>query len=417
MIYNSAIKPTKSNGFSIFIINLCILSTVALQFFLRSGLYSPLRMMLYGIAAVTLLTVIMNKTKREKNSFMSYYVVTIYVAAIAFFIISLYKSQIVTSQLIEFSLPFLMIWLGYKSNLNDIQFKNLLLRYTFLVTLLGIFVIFKYGSGYHIEGGYWYAEKNQVGPFIASVSIILFILLFNKSKENLHVNRLLLIALFIINVANALVIRNRSGLVALGFCIVLFLLSKIKIKKKFSRNSLLAPLIVLALGLIVASGVLDPIYDAIYKSLFLDFDPYDLNSLSANRTDVYASTLEFIGRYPYFGELQVPSYIDATPHNFLLNLWLKYGVVGMLPITVFYIFLWCYVVFKIVVKKQADISLFLVAFMLVISLFEYSYPFGPLTTVSLSWLFLGYSYKNTRSTSASSVDQKTQLTSVTKASA
>lgn len=387
-------KTIKKDNLVLWVLTLSILSTVGIQFFLESSLYSLLRMALYILFGMALLSVNISYSRDKRSPYLNYYFVILYLSLMFCLIISPFKGEIVLDPFLQIAFPLVVLIIGFKNNLSKKQINNLVLKYMILVTILGLFVIFFYGSGFQITTHYFFASKNQVGPFIGSVAVMSVILLLSKSN-GIKVNTFFLIALFIINLTSLLVIRNRSGLVALGICLIVFFISRIKIKKRFKKSVfLLVPLYLLTFTIILQTNLLSPIFNLIEQSFFLNYNPSSLNSASSGRTDVYLNVLKFLDTSPFFGELQDSSNIIDIPHNFLLYLWLRFGILGMLPVTVFYISLWVYVFVKTVFYKTTDISLYLLLFMLVISMFEYSYPFSPLTTVSFTWFLLGYYLSN-----------------------
>lgn len=264
-----------------------------------------------------------------------------------------------------------------------------------LVTLLGLFVIFIFGNGFTITDQYYFSSKNQVGPFIASVTLISSLLLLNGNRiGDFLVRKKWLLIIFFVNFSTLLALRNRSGLVAIGVCLLVFMISKNVIRTKYNKKSLLMfPFMVVVMFLIIVTGIGKPVYDVVYSSLFQNYDVTDLNSLSANRFDVYVDVWNFLKISPYLGEVSAFSGITEIPHNYLLNIGLNYGVFGMLPLIIFYIYVWGYVLGSLLIKRRFDLSLYLLLFMLIISLFEYTYPYGPMTTVSLTWILLGNNLK------------------------
>jgi O-antigen ligase len=395
MVKHKETATIKKERLILFFLNSSFLSTVFIQFFLETSLYLILRPIIYVVFALTLLLVINSKSNLNSNSFLSLYSVFIYFTILFALLISFFKSEFPTSTILAFLLPYFIIYLGFKINISEKQLSKMILHYMNLVTLLGLFILFHYGNGFHITEQYFFSSKNQVGPLIGSVALLALITLLNKNNNKISINKVWLFVLFVVNFSSIIVIRNRSGLVALGVCLVVFLLSKIKIKKRFNKTILLTPIMLLVLGISVSSNILSPIYDVIYRTLFMNYNVSDLNSLSANRTDTYGSVLQFLKVSPFFGEQLVNSDIFETPHNYLLNLWLRFGIFGMLPITIFYIALWVFVLFQTVVVKKFDISFYLILFALVISFFEYSFPFGPLTTVTVTWFLFGHYLKKT----------------------
>jgi O-antigen ligase len=387
----------KKNNLILILLNFSFLSTVLVQFFLKTEYYSLIRITLYLLFLVTFFLVITySKINLIKNWFLNFYLITIYLSSILLLIISIYKSELMIGELIIFSLPIFILYIGYTCKIGGDQLSKLVLRYMLLVTVFGLFVIFNYGKGFTITDQYFFSSKNQAGPFIASVIMMsLLLLLERKENYNLFLRRKFLLIVILINIGSLLALRNRSGIIALGFCFLVFLISKISLKKKIKKELLLIPIIILIiLPLIFKLNLLNYIFNAISQSMFNNYHVTDLYSVSAGRLDVYIKALEYLKISPLFGELWISSGMSETPHNFLLYLWVQYGVLGMLPITVFYIFLWIYVLVKIIIFKEFDVGLYLILFMLVISIFEYTYPFSPLTTVSLSWFFLGYYLRN-----------------------
>ena len=374
------------------VVILSILATVFVQFFIESGSYSVLRMALYMLFLFAFLLIVVFRKTERSNSFIKVYLVAIYLATIVSFLIGLYTNQMKLATLIAFVLPVLLIQMGYSSGFSKNQMNGLILKYMILVSLLGLFVIFKYGSGFQITSQYFFSSKNQVGPFIASTVMMSLISILERTSLNLK--KKVLIPIFAINFSTLLVLRNRSGLVAFGVCLLVYFVSNLKFKRKFKKEVLLTPILMLVgIPILIKSKVLLLISNLLNQSFLKNYNVSDLNSLSAGRFDIYINVMEYIKTSPFFGEIAVESAISETPHNFLLNLWLNYGVFGMLPITIFYIYTWIFILRRIIIKKEVDVSLYLILFMLVISLFEYTYPFSPLTTVSLSWFLLG-SYLN-----------------------
>ena len=394
-------KEIRKDNLILFLFNSSVLSTVAIQFFITSSLYSTLRPVLYLLVLATLLLVFTKKSNTEKNSIIFFYTVTIYLSLISALLICFYKSEVVVpGSLIEFTLPFLILYIGFKVNLTKDQMSKLILRYMILVTFLGLYIVFYFGDGFHVTQQYFFNQKNTIGPFLGSVVIISLISLLAKNRMVLVSNKILII-LFLVNISSLFALRNRAGIVAVGICLIIYALSKTVFKTKFKITTiLLVPFVFLILAALFITGALNPVIDIVNSSLFLNFDLKDLNNLSANRTDTYLSVLEFLKVSPLFGEVLVESNISTTPHNYLLNLWLHYGVVGMLPISIFYFSLWVLVLFKLLIRKRTDLGFYLLLFALVVSIFEPDFPFSPLTTVTLTWFLFGYSIKKREDTVA-----------------
>lgn len=382
------IHRKKNISISSFVILVGLIMTVIMQFFLETPYYSLARLVLYGIFFSSVAFQLPH-IKIKKNKFLTIYLTLTFLAIFNELLIFLFTGTNSLELVIHVSLSFVLLFLGYNISISSKQKDKIVAIYIIVTTILGLFVIFFYGDGFNISQQYFLSSKNQVGPFISSSSLIcLFSLLINQQKDTLLSNKFFLITMFFINFATLLSIRNRAGIVSLIMCLCVYFLFKAKIIMK-GKTFIIFPIVLLLMGGILYSGIITPVINYVYDSLFLNYDVTDINSLSANRTDTYGRVIEFVKEFPFFGELSYFSDI-ATPHNYLLNILRKYGIFGMLPLLVLYFYIWLFVIKTIVLDKKYDISLYLMLFMLVISLFEYTYPYSPLTTVSLTWFLLGY---------------------------
>lgn len=388
-------RGIKKERIALFMIKLSVLLTVISQFFIESGYYQIVRLFLYIAFAGGFLSIFAVNPTIKKERFVILYLGVVYATIISSLFASLFNGGLIISPLIEVTLPFFLLLIGYQSTIESKELGKLIFKYMILVTLLGLFVIFIFGNGFTITDQYYFSSKNQVGPFIASATLISSLLLLNGNRiGDFLVRKNWLLIIFFVNFSTLLALRNRSGLVAIGVCLLVFMISKNGIRTKYNKKSLLKfPFMVVVMFLIIVTGIGKPVYDVVYSSLFQNYDVTDLNSLSANRFDVYVDVWNFLKISPYLGEVSAFSGITEIPHNYLLNIGLNYGVFGMLPLIIFYIYVWGYVLGSLLIKRRFDLSLYLLLFMLIISLFEYTYPYGPMTTVSLTWILLGNNLK------------------------
>ena len=102
---------------------------------------------------------------------------------------------------------------------------------------------------------------------------------------------------------------------------------------------MIAHLLLIVLLLLFVFGVFNGLIDFVWKSMTLNYDVTDMQSLSAGRTDVYKMALLVCFRIsPIFGEIGSDVIFDRTPHNYILNNWVRYGVVGSMPLVIFYLY-------------------------------------------------------------------------------
>lgn len=380
----------KTNSLLLLMVQLTVILPVIQQFFLKTNLYSFFRFGLYITAAITFFVVLLKRKSIGKSSFLSFYCLMIYISGIFLLQVSLYTGNLEVGRLLEFSMPFMILLIGYKSKLSKSDLNKTIQLYMWLVTILGLYIIFFYGNGFEITEQYFFGNKNQVGPFIASVSLLSFMSLAEYENNAGLFKKATLAILFILNTSVLLTLRNRSGLVALALCLTVYFISKIKYKKIKVKWLLYSFFLFVSVSVLMRLGAFDKINSMIYQSFFLNYDTTNIDSLSAGRTAVFGDVLGFLITFPFFGEITTNSNINGIPHNYLLNLWLNYGVIGSLPMTIFYFYLWFKVSWQTIFKKNKDVSIYIFLLMLTISLFEFTFPFGPLTTVSFAWFLMGH---------------------------
>lgn len=392
-------RRIKESGFSVSLLKISMLFSVFLQFFIDTGFYEYARIILYVFFALTFISIIMVNPVIETDKFLNRYLGFITAVVVFIIIVSFLKGEWILTPLIEFVMPFVVLLMGYQSKIGSYQTEKLIRAYLYLVTFLGVFIIFYHGNGFTISSQYFLASKNQVGPFLSSASLISLLLLLNsKTGGSITKNWSLYFVLFI-NMATLLSLRNRSGIFAFVICLTLYYISKIRfsLKINFKKIFLFFVTTIFITIIQLSTNFLGYIFEMIYQSLFLNTNIHDVNSLSSGRFIVFENVFDFLAKAPLFGEITMVSGITDVPHNYLLRLWLNYGLLGSLPLTLFYLFLWIFTLYNIVIKNEYDLGLYLLLLMLVISLFEYTFPYGPLTTIALTWLLLGIYLKNKKS--------------------
>ncbi|WP_054939070.1 hypothetical protein [Paenibacillus ihuae] len=209
-----------------FLVSLSILSTVFIQFFLGTDIYSDIRILLYMLLAVTV-AITVPKLKIVTTAYYRFYMLIIYLTYVMCLALSFFNSRIILSPALEITMPFALLAIGH---ITSFKLEKLLNMYVLLTTLLALFLVYFMGSGFQISAQYLISSKNQVGPFIASSVIILFFKL-KEQKNKLKVSsKIICFLLLITSISCALIIRNRSGLLALTICIGVNTLINVRLK-------------------------------------------------------------------------------------------------------------------------------------------------------------------------------------------
>lgn len=200
-------------------------------------------------------------------------------------------------------------------------------------------------------------------------------------------------ALTITIIASMLALRNRAGLLAMIIisCTLVFrkFLSRLTLKVAIWIN-----FFIVILTITLSLGLIDNLIGMVWDAFTLNYNVFDLNSLSAGRWRVYEESIAFIIDNPLFGEITSSTRLNGTAHNYVLNKLVKLGFVGSFPLLVFYLYLWFFVFKGLssrtdVVSRGSKLGLLVLLFSLITSLFEYSHPFGPGVTQIMVWFLLG----------------------------
>jgi len=302
--------------------------------------------------------------------------------------------NVTTSDMIELLIPLGIILTGYCVILSNKSLDSLAIIYGVSATVMAISLIFYYGQGFLIQRQYIQGiTKNQVGPIVV-VSIIVFLYRLiggeNNKEKKLIINTFVLLMLFL-SIYALLLLRNRAGLAALFFVSIVMIYEDFRRKRTTTRMLIALALLVIIIALVqvgLASRFIKTFYDSFTKG----FDVENIESLSTGRFNVYKDALGVVKEYPFFGLLNQVETFRSTPHNYILNKLVRYGLLGSLPLIILYLAVIVYPIKEFLgcMKKRikVDIGIYLVLAAVLISFVEYSYPYGPGVSLILIWFML-----------------------------
>jgi len=299
------------------------------------------------------------------------------------------------SFLLTMAVPLILLLISAGTTLDPGKYVFAVSGYVLLASVMGVATVLSYQIGGAVSVRYMVEGKNQVGP-ILGIACILALCRLVAREEPLLVKALLgkalyMFALFVL-FSSLILVRNRTGIVAVLILagIVLFReLRRLPLQRRASATLITS----VVLGAAILLGWMEFVGQYLWDSLTLNYDVSDPNSLSTGRVAGYAEAARFLGTYPLFGEVFSGEYLGSTAHNFLLNAWVRFGLIGAIPVGVIYLVLWGVAVLG-VVRAVAGVSPeFMTAcallFTLLVSLAEYTYPFGPGTSTAMVWFLLG----------------------------
>lgn len=403
--YNDTIGLDKK--FKIFhkLISVLIILVVLQQMpIIRDNYYGQIRIMLYlTFGLLSFISIFNSPNFLEYNIFKNFFLAVLY--AVSFFLISKFLSFNINVEIIfELLIPFGILLCSLNIRFNKKELKNILGIYIVLSTILGVSLLFYYGEGFTITSSYFLTGKNAIGPLLGTSTIILsHSLLFAKNDiEDIKIfskNNFIKLFLLMLLVLSIIILRNRAGLVGLIVVISLMIIKKAKFKITI-RSIIVFQLILIIILILVLTGSFSKLVSPVWTSFTMNYDIYDINSISAGRTNTYLDSLNYSIKYPIIGELGKLNEFYGTAHNYILNKWVKYGIIGSFPFIMFYLLLWKLAI-KMTIKnkkgsKKNTIGFWILLFSLIVSIFEYTYPFGPGSSQIIVWFLLGQYLNKTK---------------------
>ncbi|MCM3602197.1 O-antigen ligase family protein [Robertmurraya korlensis] len=362
---------------------------------LREMFYSEIRVVLYITFGFFSFISLFSINRFLNLRVVQFFIITILYSFLLF--LALIISRNINMIMFEYIIPFGILLCSLNTKFNSRQLSKFLIWYIILAAILGVTSIFYYNGGYQISARYMIPSKNQIGPIFGISSIIMGIWILNKRILDFKYSYLLLkIGLFVVLLSTILVVRNRASIVAIVITLLLFLISEYKIKRTL-KNLIIFQSFLIGMILLITFGAFDSIIEAFWKSMTLNYDISNINSLSAQRTEVYKQAYSFALNNPILGEIGGTEFTYYTPHNFILNKWVEYGIFGSLPFIFLYLYLWYFTlksIFSFKERVRFSLPLWVILVSLIVSLFEYTYPFGPGVSQLMVWFLLGQYFKS-----------------------
>ncbi len=359
---------------------------------IRETYYDTIRLLLYGSFAVLILYSILNLNILLKFKVYWMFVLIIVYALLVSLSIYLFDGDLYP--ILLYIVPFGIITISIANPYNNREIMLLLWMYAMSNLVMGIANIFYYGNGFEVTR--LVPEKNQIGPMIG-YSILIFIFFVKHYKYMLL--KVMSFGLVLVSFFTLLAISNRSTIVGVTIMMIFMMLYVIflGIKKLLSNNKkevFIATGIMMAIVLIgLQFEFIQTLMDTFWTSITYNRIITDLNALSSGRIQLIEDSFVWIKTYPLFGFIGVESIpISEYTHVFILHTWMQYGLLGSFPFLLFYLF-FVLIIIKILFNIEKDVFSILVFMLLsvsyVISLLEYSYPYGPGVSQFILWMMLG----------------------------
>lgn len=391
----SAPRISKTKRFLLmFLICLTIFQQMPL---IKEIYYSQIRYLLYFMFLIFAMFSAPKLSELRKNRLVKFFIIAI-IYSLFTFLISQITNVNNDYNVLELFVPMGLLLCSYNTRFDKNQINKLILLYSSLAALLGVLTILYYGNGFVITEIYSIPGKNQIGPILGLAAILMGISFFENFFISHNRTWIINLSLFILLFSVIVIFRNRASIVAIILCFSIYLVKGLEFRLTL-RNILASIVLVSILFILVINGLFGELIKTVWTSLTLNFSIYDLNSISAYRTDVYIEAFKFALEHPFFGEFGGAQFNFGIPHNYVLNKWVQFGVFGSMPFIALYFYL-CVLTAKVNRKKNPKVSnlvFWLMLFSIIVSLFEYTYPFGPGVSQIILWILVGQYLNNSYS--------------------
>lgn len=342
-----------------------------------------------GLFVVLLLLSLIEKQMSSKQMFFR---MSIIFTLVIFFVGLLIEGLFGENSLLIGDLRAILIslgacYIGYQQIITKNNYVLFIIVFCVSSCYAGLMQIFINGNGFAITD-YFAWQKNALGGLIATSIVLSFALL--TSPEFNWKWRFFYLALFVIGVAVILTIRARTAAIAALVAILLHFYY-VHRNKHFGRSVIWAFIFIFVLSIVLPDTVSTYVTDS-FTSGYGDGD------ITSGRTVRNLAVLDFLKDNLLTGSLGSNKEL-LVAHNYPLYKLYQYGILFSLPIFILYVYILWYSLKRIITVKKHDgfiaigtVTLF-IPYM--ISMGEYTFPFGPGTATVINFILLGVSLQNT----------------------
>lgn len=350
--------------------------------FSESSIYAMLLSLIFGflvLLSLDLKTIFKNKVIRFS------FICLVLIAIISLVTSAYYNDNLMTKDIRAIGMCIGAIIIGYNIRLSKREYLFLILLFCSGSLLVGMEQVTNNIGGFIIEDQYLTEAKNSLGVLLATTAVVsAYNLLFSDYSRIVRIG---FIAVTFFSVLILLTIRARAD--SLATLIVLFVMVVLKYSRKNWMNAIL---VICILAVICVFILPDSVVNFVYNSFFQHYEGGDVTAGRAER-NVFA--LNYIYNNLFTGNMVNKIHVP-TVHNFILYKWFCYGILFSIPIIVLYFLLLFHTInsiFHTTSFKLEGVGLFVLLIPFIVSLFEYSFPFGPGTATLFNYVIFGYSLR------------------------
>lgn len=287
------------------------------------------------------------------------------------------------------SMAFTFLLLGYSLTICERELRFIIIVYVITVCFSSLTQIFNNFGGFVIADQYMSYGKNTLGVMLASSAISVAGLALNVHR---NIFKTILWGIVFITFILTVTIRARAAFIS-TFGLLLFIIYK-RIKESEQDKIYFLRVFLFVFVMLVVLGVTTTFVDHFFDYIFSSFTQNQGDDLSSGRVERNVIAIDNIIMNPFWGNLCDKESMPLV-HNYLLRQMSDYGILGSLPLLVYYFALLKIVYNKMkgIVITDKTIGFFVIIEPFIISLVEPTFPYAPGTGSILSFFLLGYSIK------------------------
>lgn len=342
------------------------------------------RYILSLFAILLMLSVVSTPSFKSRLSFRYLiYIVLTTITAIAIY--AFWSNDLMFEDLRSILIVFAAILIGRSLHPTRTQMMVIMSLFSFAVLFAAFMQVRINIGGFRIEEQYLVDGKNRLGAMLASSSVSLLLLYYDKKdgiNHKLALN-IFYLACFAISIVLIVTIRARAALLAI---IVMLVLIIYLTKRKYFLlyMAILVPVVVLLLYF-MPDYILNYVSDSISAGT-------QRRGLFSGRTETYKAAIQVIRNNPFLSDVKNNLPDIGWVHNYPLLKLYNYGLLFSWPLLGLYIYSFVHSLKESVANKIDDCfaggyTILIVPFM--ISLLEPTFPFGPGTVTVFNYILLG----------------------------
>lgn len=271
------------------------------------------------------------------------------------------------------------IMIGWQLRMNENKANTVMLLYSGLTLFVGLMQINTNIGGFQILDQYQTDNKNALGVMLSTGGTVFLMM---GMKRGGGIRSVIMLLLFSFSIVILLTIRARTATLALIIAALYVLYERFR-GKYFLFYFFLGIAIVVVVYLLMPSVAKEYIYNSFFQHREDDF--------TSGRMERNIIALDFLSEHFFLGDLNQDYHI-ARIHNYLLNRAFEFGFFFVLPIVFLYFYLLLNTVLKTIRSNCQDIQsigYFLLLIPFIISMAEYSFPYGPGTATVFNFIMFG----------------------------